>query len=262
MSSTSSRRIPYRRRETLSSSVVSALNQPQKVVLEDLSLKKQSHLAKYSAVFLDDSFDFPMKLTRELMARMDYINSNSKKPLFLARAIYESLLANISYDASHMNQTYKNSVELWRDKKGVCGEMSYLYIACARYVGLDAAYINVEVDCFGSLVNHACAGVTMPPNYLATDNETYRTSHKTPQIVKTSQSLFTKAQNYIDALLQKPRNKLSDASSDSSIDSKIILVDIAYQAFDVKHQQYTQSSDLEAYKRYLAMRYRNPFKSI
>ena len=56
---------------------------------------------------------------------------------------------------------YRDSIEVWTTKEGVCGEMSYLYITLARIVGLKAGYVHVDIDHQGDEVNHACAWVKL-----------------------------------------------------------------------------------------------------
>jgi len=56
---------------------------------------------------------------------------------------------------------YRDSIEVWTTKEGVCGEMSYLYITLARIVGLKAGYVHVDRDFQNKEVNHACAWVKL-----------------------------------------------------------------------------------------------------
>ncbi len=67
---------------------------------------------------------------------------------------------NIEYDDSmQFFYSYRSAREVFRDKKGKCAGLSFLYIAMARIAGLKAFYARVKEEDNGSTAPHACAGV-------------------------------------------------------------------------------------------------------
>ncbi|MBW3001908.1 transglutaminase-like domain-containing protein [Candidatus Woesearchaeota archaeon] len=116
-----------------------------------------------------------------------------------AEAIYDWMDDNVDYSESRI-VGYRNSSEVINDKKGICGEMAFLYITMARSVGLDAKYVSVDRDFRGKSVFHACAAV--------------------------------------------------------KVDGKYLLVDPAYQTFDIEHEKFLLLSDKEAIDRFRTWRKR------
>jgi hypothetical protein len=74
-----------------------------------------------------------------------------------ARAVFNWIENNIDYGNSEWYPRYRNSSEVLKKRKGVCGEMVFLYITMARSVGLKCSYVAVRRDCNNQKVHHACA---------------------------------------------------------------------------------------------------------
>ena len=93
---------------------------------------------------------------------------------------------------------YRNSKEVFEQKEGVCGEMTYTYITIARSLGLKAGYVSVAVDA--------------------------------------EQQGASWLRIYV------------------SLNSREVLVDIAYHAFDISHREYSKLSDREAIRQFKSWR--------
>lgn len=111
----------------------------------------------YSFALCDSSVSFPFQLTPELLHRAHIL---SRTPTHQrARAIFDYLHEKLEYGTSRREKSkhYSSGSEVWENKQGVCGEMSYLYVSMARFAGLISGYVSVTVDLSGKNVNHACA---------------------------------------------------------------------------------------------------------
>ena len=85
-----------------------------------------------------------MEVTRQGDAREKYYG------------IYLWITQNIYHEKA---EGYRNSLEVFYERKGVCGEQAYLFIAMARAMGLEAHYASVFVDHKGKKVSHACIAI-------------------------------------------------------------------------------------------------------
>ena len=91
----------------------------------------------------------PMKDTLELIK----INST---PESLAKDIFDWITENIVYDKNHGRFFYRTARETYNDGHGVCGELSVLYMAFLREMGIASAFAEVMKDFKGDDVKHAC----------------------------------------------------------------------------------------------------------
>ena len=82
---------------------------------------------------------------------------------------------NIKYDYARLNtnKDYKNSEETLTSKKGLCGELGYLYVAMTRCCGLESQFVYVTKDYRGREVIHGCGGVYLE-NRLVQVDPSYR----------------------------------------------------------------------------------------
>ena len=159
-------------------------------------LRKNADLSgfadSYSIALFDSSLAVMYGLTSDLIKQLDKV-SRGNKPRDIAQELFDLFRGTISYGSSKRTQGYANAKQVWRNKEGVCGEMSYLYVAAARYCGLRSSYASVTEDYSGKAVHHACAAVWIP---------------------------------------------------------HLVLVDIAYSQFDVKHIDFSLRSDRDVLRMY------------
>jgi len=116
----------------------------------------------YVMSFYDNSIIDMYGLTSDLCGVLDGIRVQSHSSYARAKKVYDLVHDSISYGDIKRNRGYAGAKEVWRNKEGVCGEMSYLYIAATRYLGLKSSYVSVSHDVAGKKVNHGCAAVWTP----------------------------------------------------------------------------------------------------
>ena len=103
--------------------------------------------------------DDPFCLSPEMITLLEEI---PPFPSARSRAyrLYTTLESRITYGEERRERGigYRNGEEVLRDREGICGEMSFLYVTMARCLGLRASYVSVRKDHEGRNVHHACAG--------------------------------------------------------------------------------------------------------
>ncbi|MBT5023141.1 transglutaminase domain-containing protein [Candidatus Woesearchaeota archaeon] len=107
------------------------------------------------------------------------LNSNEKK----ARRIYDWIEKNIEYGKGL--KKYSNSEEVINQRRGVCGEMAFVYVTMARCIGLKSSYVSVRRDYSGKKVHHACAVVRTERGNIFVDPayHTYDVKHKDYEVL-------------------------------------------------------------------------------
>ncbi len=94
-----------------------------------------------------------------------------------AKAIYDWMIDNISYDderkksiEDHIEDPtpYKPETTL-ELRKGICTDLSILYMAIAQKMGIKAYFGDVKIDCHGKNVCHACAIVDVQTRIIQVD---------------------------------------------------------------------------------------------
>ncbi|MFA5994052.1 MAG: transglutaminase-like domain-containing protein [Parcubacteria group bacterium] len=104
----------------------------------------------------------PFQLSGSMVKECQKIVTGKTGDMEKARAIFDWFETNISYDHARAARTgsgYRNARQVFDDRKGICGEMTFLYVVMAWYSGiLSACYVHVEKDYRGEQVCHACAG--------------------------------------------------------------------------------------------------------
>ncbi len=194
--------------------------------------------SEYSLSLFDPSMDTPFCLQPDLIKRLDKIPEYAHTKFGRAKSLFNFLHNQIKYEQLPF-KSYRNGREVWTDKKGVCGEMAFLYVVCARYLGIHSTYVHVDVDDKGKSVCHACAGIYLKDTQgiiddyfdLESDAPTKRT--------------------FISSLFRSDYSRPKDIPVSAN---GIQLVDIAYRSFDVKHRKFTPRCDWDAFKDYTAWR--------
>jgi len=109
----------------------------------------------------DDSLVNPFYATSEIIntayRKVRGCHSSEQK----ARSLYGWMEENIVYEkiGGIFGPRYRHAKEVFEEKKGICGEMTFLYVTMARVVGVEAAYVDVKRDFQNKKVGHACAQV-------------------------------------------------------------------------------------------------------
>lgn len=122
---------------------------------------------EYQVAFIDKGFKgkMPFVVNKEIIELAKDVSSNSENNYEKAAKIHGWVTANIAYGTKKRKCNYRNSLETFFDREGVCGEMSMLYITMARSVGIRASYAFVDVDHENKKVNHACSIIDIQGKY-------------------------------------------------------------------------------------------------
>jgi transglutaminase-like putative cysteine protease len=120
----------------------------------------------YRLIVCCDLTDCPFVIDKSLAQVINKFTRHTDSKHEKSKAVFDWMLRNITYDYERKDEKktgfpyiYRNSVEVLRDKTGVCGEMAFLYITIARCLGVDSYYTEVSKDHKGDRVDHACATV-------------------------------------------------------------------------------------------------------
>ncbi|MCG2612695.1 DUF4407 domain-containing protein [Terrimonas sp. NA20] len=131
---------------------------PEKVT--ETTDPKGSILSTYKMVIGENIAEHPFRIDAGMAAKAARICAGAKTEREIVHCLYTYLQANYPYDKDHDKvKKYRIAEEVERDKTGVCGEISALFIALSRYLGLRASYVYVQTDNTGQHVNHACVQV-------------------------------------------------------------------------------------------------------
>ncbi|RMF55689.1 transglutaminase domain-containing protein [Candidatus Woesearchaeota archaeon] len=150
--------------------------------------------SQYTVVLTEKDHYNPFIINEELVRIIRKHTRNCATDLEKARAIYDWIHDNIKYGEIRGKFRYNNSEEVLHAKKGLCGEMAFLYTTMARSVGLTSNIVLVDRDDRWKKVMHACSVVY--------------------------------------------------------IDGREILVDPAYNKFDIHHKRYKILSDREVMEKF------------
>jgi len=149
--------------------------------------------SEYMLAINDDSVLNPFLISTQLINVIRSYTEQCNTPEQIARSIFTWMQDNITYGDNVINVGYQNSVEILKNKTGICGEMAFLFTTMARCCGLQSSWVDVKVDYRGKSVHHACSSVRL---------------------------------------------------------RKEILVDPAYNTFDIKHKKYVLLNDAHAIRLY------------
>lgn len=113
----------------------------------------------YQLTLTDRSIQNPFIISTGLVSIIKKCTNDCQTKEQKARAIYDWIEQNIEYGEG--NHNYSNSEEVIEEGRGICGEMSFVYITMARSIGLESALVEVDRDRKGKKVAHACAVVNV-----------------------------------------------------------------------------------------------------
>ena len=123
---------------------------------------------EYAVAVLDKglALKLPFVLTKDIVTVVRETCDPYKPSKENAVALYEWLCENITYGKKKRgDKGYRNSSETFCDREGVCGEMSMLYLAMVRSIGIRGSYAEVDVDYNQEHVHHACAMIDLEGNH-------------------------------------------------------------------------------------------------
>ena len=95
------------------------------------------------------------KMTQSMIHQVEEIKKASVKEN-IAENIFNWIVTNITYDTQHSKEHYRTAKETYNEKRGLCGELSVLYMAFLRAVNIDCSFCEVTKDETGNETAHAC----------------------------------------------------------------------------------------------------------
>jgi len=113
----------------------------------------------YRVILADESVMNPFAVDSELVRLVNRRTSALKSERSKAKSIFDWCMEHINYGTTKKEFGYSNSLEVFRNREGICGEMAFLYIALTRSIGLCSSYVSVIKDFQKKRVRHACAVV-------------------------------------------------------------------------------------------------------
>jgi len=138
----------------------------------------------YDIYINDESIINPFVISSSLVKIIKNHTRNAQTKESKAKSVYHWMSENINYGGNRRQNGYRNSKEVLVTKEGVCGEMTFLYIAMTRCIGLRSAYVSVRRDMTGRNVTHACAVVDVGRDvYVDVAYNTYNIKHLKQRIL-------------------------------------------------------------------------------
>ncbi len=139
----------------------------QKKVLQTVQTNVSLKPELYHIGIFDESISFPFCISANLMAKMTKLRERSHTKYEIAKNIFDFVSTKITYGNPYPKR-YATSLEVWKNKKGVCGESAFLYTTLARFCGLKSQFVNVKFEPLSTYYNHACS-VVYTPNRIFVD---------------------------------------------------------------------------------------------
>ncbi len=128
---------------------------------------KAKRKKRFSHAVIDNSIDLPFVYDNSLKESALGITSASRGSIEKALKIYEWIDSNVTYDN---DGRYRNALEVFKDRKGICSSISFLYVTMARLNGLEAYSVDVSRDNRNRRVKHGCAAVIINDKTILVDN--------------------------------------------------------------------------------------------
>lgn len=138
-------------------------------VVDTLRLKNIAPaLRHYRFAVIDSTACNPFIADREMLEVSRELTSGLETQRDKAYAIYEWAVETIHYDHEKA-RGYRDSLQVKKQSRGVCGESGFLYVVMARLSSLESAFVKVSRDHLNRKVNHACASVMTEERQILAD---------------------------------------------------------------------------------------------
>jgi len=160
--------------------ILASIQQDWQRKYDDASIDLKSVTPNYKVIVLDNSIDSPFALTQDMVRTAKNITRGTVSLEEKAHRLFNWMTSNVEYGTAKRSNGYRNGQEVFKDREGVCGEMTFLYVPLARVSGLESGYVHVEIDCEGKNVSHACARVKVERGNILVDcaYRTFGCNHK------------------------------------------------------------------------------------
>lgn len=116
----------------------------------------------------NDMFPEPFLKNQDLECLVINETSHLPTPREKAERLFQWMQQEITYGEDTIHQGYRNSLDTFYDKTGICVEQAYLYVTLARLAGLEAYYVEVDETENGK-DNHACAAINLEGYFVYVD---------------------------------------------------------------------------------------------
>jgi hypothetical protein len=111
--------------------------------------------------------DHPLGISDAVLKTARRVTMRCKGDREKAETLYRWMAQNIAYKA--LPRGYRNARRTFEERKGICGEATYLYLAMARSVGVECYGVHVYENCNGETTNHACAEIVLDDGSVLVD---------------------------------------------------------------------------------------------
>jgi len=118
----------------------------------------------YVVTIIEPESEIPFQIDKKMFDEVKKLRTIPKHER--AKALFDYLISKVQYKKS---RRYRTSREVFYEKGGICGELSFLYTVLARAIGLKSGIVDVKVDVNGKSVNHACSWVKINGKELLVD---------------------------------------------------------------------------------------------
>jgi hypothetical protein len=116
----------------------------------------------YIVVVTESQINIPFRISPEIVTKTQNIIKDIDSDEAKSKKIFDFITKTINYGETQRGCSgYRDAIEVFSQKEGVCGEMAILYVSMGRLAGLVVNYVSVHKDCQGKDVRHACAGVRL-----------------------------------------------------------------------------------------------------
>lgn len=120
---------------------------------DDLEKEFKEYLKSCSSS-KDNASDI-FNMSQSMVQQVEEINKISTNK-DVAENIFNWILNNVEYDTEHSKEHYRTARETYNEKRGVCGELSVLYMVFLRSVNIDCVFCEITKNDSGKEVEHAC----------------------------------------------------------------------------------------------------------
>ena len=132
---------------------------------QEAETPKELKKFKYQKAIFDESFrKIPFVVNDEILTVVRNQTREFDTLYSKASSLHAWIMFNVEYGTRKRKDGYRNSIETFEDREGICGEMTLLYITMVRSLGIRANYVLVDRDHKNKNVEHACAILDIPGN--------------------------------------------------------------------------------------------------
>lgn len=146
--------------------------QPRTYSDDEWTTALQSKLAPGELVLVSNPLACTAEMTNTATACVRHVRGDAE----IAKALYQALMARMTTNLtdSPRRHTARELFWTWRDSQvpARCQDLSYLYTALARSVGLRGFFVEVDEDCYGGRGLHSCAAVFVHNKAVLVDPST------------------------------------------------------------------------------------------